>query len=228
MKKAVFLITIIVLLTGCAGGTLGGLFPAPKILDGSLDDLRYTSPDKSFAVTAPVTTARSEWLYTEVKEKFQDSEDQKSQFVGFKPPYNSHFYSVEVVSFKGSKQLEKNSAELIAQNNISRITNGTNKRWGTEVVELAKSKLVCPNGNFTYTVLKQDINNESLKFYKYLVISQGYEGNKFALITSELNYEQDVEGSFIDEFTKRLVDLGYSKHNDFVCSVSLNPNESGS
>lgn len=224
MRKVV-LLSIVALLSGCAGGTLGGLFPAPKVLDGSLDGLRYTSPDESFAITAPVTTARSEWLYTEVQETSQDSKDQKSQFVGFKPPYNSHFYSAEVVSFKNTPELEQSGAELIVQDNIARVIESTGKRWGTEVKELAQSKLVCPNGNFTYSAFKQEIKNESLNFYKYLVISQGYEGNKFAMVTSELNYRDDVEEAFLDDFSKKLVDMGYSKHNDFVCSVSLNPTE---
>lgn len=219
MKNLLPLGFSIILLSGCAGGTIGGLFPAPKILDGDLDDLKYTAPDKSFSITAPVTRKGSELLYTEIKENSKDSLDQHSEYVGFKPPYNDHFYSAEVVSFKNISEVDSQGAELIIKNTVARVIDDSVKRWGSEVVALGEDNLNCSNsGSYTYSVYKHAINNETIDFDKYFLISQGYQNNKFAVIISELNYRKGEQSPVLEKIEA----MDYTKHNDFVCSLSFN------
>lgn len=58
-------------LAGCenTGGTVLGLFPAPKLLSGSVDDDVYTAKDGCFTVAVPHTEESSEYTYMTVKEQ---------------------------------------------------------------------------------------------------------------------------------------------------------------
>lgn len=62
-------------LSSCAGtgGTIGGLFPAPKILKGKVESVLYYAPDNVFSVRLPYPPTRSkedsyEWTYARVQE----------------------------------------------------------------------------------------------------------------------------------------------------------------
>src|SRR5262245_62348801 len=70
MKLASFALVFGLLAAGCStsGGTVLGLFPAPKVLDGSIDDSVYTAEDGSFSVRVPHDEDSSEYTYMQVKE----------------------------------------------------------------------------------------------------------------------------------------------------------------
>ncbi len=213
--KNLSIVIIITILSGCAGGTIGGLLPAPKILKGHLDNLSYTSPDGVFSVTAPVTEERGEWRYTEVKENHEISEDQNSWFVGFKTPYDSHYYTVEVVTF--SKELNQANSLLIGSDNIRRVTQTTKQRWKSKVNILTENAVECDTSSFTYTVLQQHITSYDPNFDKYFLISQSFQNNNFIIITSELNFDLRGKSAPIEE----IKDVNIEKHNNFVCSVQV-------
>lgn len=219
MKKTLLIGSLSILLTACGGGTIGGLFPAPKILDGSLDGTRYTSPDKVFSVTAPVSTKASAWLYTSVKEHSEKNDDQSSRFVGFKPPYDSHFYSVEVVDYANKLPLSDEQFQLVVGHTIKRVISSSEERWKTESQELTHSELICDDGNkMTYTVYKQPITSQSQEFVKYYLLSLTHKENAVAVITSELNYEK----SHSNTYEADLSSVSYAKHNEMACSVEIN------
>ncbi len=219
MKKTFLIGSLSILVTACGGGTIGGLFPAPKILDGSLDGTRYTSPDKVLSVTAPVSTKASAWLYTSVKEHSQKSDDQSSRFVGFKPPYDSHFYSVEVVDYANKSPLSEEQFQLVVDNTIKRVINSSEERWKTESQELTDSELLCADGSkMTYTVYKQPITSQSQEFVKYYLLSLTHKENAVAVITSELNYEK----SYSNTYEADLTSVNYAKHNEMACSLEVN------
>ena len=51
------------------GGNWFGLFPAPKFLDGTVVDNRYSPPDRSFTVAVPHPQGSYEYKYMEVREE---------------------------------------------------------------------------------------------------------------------------------------------------------------
>lgn len=219
MKKTFLFASFSIFLTACGGGTIGGLFPAPKILDGSLEGTRYTSPDKVLSVTAPVSTKASAWLYTSVKEHSQQSDVQSSRFVGFKPPYDSHFYSVEVIDYANKSPLSEEQFQLVVDDTIKRVINSSEERWKTESQELTQSELLCDDGNkMTYTVYKQSITSQSQEFVKYYLLSLTHKENAVAVVTSELNYENSNSNTYEEDVTS----LNFARHNEMACSVEIN------
>ena len=59
-------------LSGCSttGGTILGLFPAPKFIDGSFENNSYVSKDKSFSISLPHKTDSYEYKYMAMKEQY--------------------------------------------------------------------------------------------------------------------------------------------------------------
>ncbi len=213
--KTLSFFAILIILTGCAGGTIGGLLPAPKILNGKLNNLTYTSPDSIFSVTAPVTEERGEWTYTEVNENHESSKDQSSWFVGFKTPYDSHYYTAEV--FKFTKNLNQEHSLLIGSDNIRRVTQTTEQRWKSKVKVLTNNTVECGMSSYTYIVLQQHVTSHEPNFDKYFLISQIFKGNYFIIVMSELNYDLRGTKAPIEE----IKNMNIKKHNKFVCSVRV-------
>ncbi|WP_444902178.1 hypothetical protein ACJJIG_04410 [Microbulbifer sp. SSSA007] len=218
MMKKSSIVLLSTVLTACAGGTIGGLLPAPKILDGKLDGRKYTSPDGELTVIAPASEERGEWTYTVVKEHSEQHADQNSRFVSFKTPYDSHFYSVEIVKFLNEEELNYETFSLVKNDNLSRVISSTEERWGSKVEKLVESDLNCENKkSYSYSIYKQHITSYPPNFDKYFLISQSYEGNTIAIVTSELNF--DLRNTNIPE--EEIKKLNYIKHNEFSCSVEF-------
>ncbi len=214
--KSFLSVTILTLfLTGCSGGTIGGLLPAAKIVKGDLDGTKYTSPDRVFSVIAPASKDRGEWTYTKIKENSESHPDQKSEFVGFKTPYDSHFYSVEVVTL--NKEINNENAKLINKDNIKRTVDSSIKRWGSKVNDLGRGELNCGHSKSTYSAFHQRINSSGLNFDKYFIISQSFIGKNFVIVTSELNY--DLRGA--SPPIEQIKSMNFEKNNNFVCSVKM-------
>ncbi|MCL1091185.1 hypothetical protein L2744_16565 [Shewanella profunda] len=218
MKKKLSIVLLSILLTACAGGTIGGLLPAPKILDGKLDGRKYSSPDSVLKVVAPASEERGEWTYTVVKEHSEQHPDQNSRLVSFKTPYDSHFYSVEIVQLLNKRTLNDEMFSLVKSDNLSRVISSTEERWGSKAEKLFESVLNCENKkSYSYLVYKQRITSYTPNFYKYFLISQSYEGNTIAVVTSELNF--DLRNTNIPE--EEIKNLNYRRHNEFACSVEF-------
>ena len=92
-----------VLLVGCettsTGGTIGGLFPAPKFLKGEIENDIYIAQDKSFSVRIPHSIGSYEYTHMQVKEQYSDH----GTYVSFGPSafdrgiYHIQIYSIEIV-----------------------------------------------------------------------------------------------------------------------------------
>jgi len=72
-KNKLVVILLSTIISACAGGTVGGLFPAPKILSGDVSGDYYTSKYDAFKVQIPHPPSKSqkdsyEWKYTRVEE----------------------------------------------------------------------------------------------------------------------------------------------------------------
>ncbi|KUI98073.1 hypothetical protein [Vibrio sp. MEBiC08052] len=216
MYKKLSIILLSALITACSGGTIGGLLPAPKIVHGKLEGLTYTSPQGDLTITAPVTEDHGEWTYTQVKEHSENTPDRKDTFVGFKTPYDSHFYSAEVVSYKHDQALTDKQFLQVKEHNLNRIISATEERWGSKVEQLNETSIHCANNqSFTYTILKQKVTSYELNFVKYYLVSQSYRGNSTAIVTSELNF--DLRNTRLPE--DDIKNAKYAKHREFTCSL---------
>ncbi|MDW6094088.1 hypothetical protein [Vibrio rhizosphaerae] len=216
MYKKLSIILLSALITACSSGSIGGLLPAPKIVHGKLEGLTYTSPQGDLTITAPATEAHGEWTYTQVKEHSENTPDQQDTFVGFKTPYDNHFYTAEVVNYKHDKALTEKQFLQLKKGNLERMISATETRWGSKVEKLNETRIDCPdNQSFTYTILKQKITSYELNFVKYYLVSQSFQGNSLAIVTSELNF--DLRNTRIPEID--IKNAKYTKHRAFTCSL---------
>jgi len=71
------------MLAGChtTGGTLLGLFPAPKFTKGEIERDVYTAPDQSFSVGLPHKDGSYEYTYMQIKEELSA----EATYVSFGP-----------------------------------------------------------------------------------------------------------------------------------------------
>lgn len=86
-----------VVLAGCqsTGGTIGGLFPGPKLLTGEIAHNRYTSKDKMFSIQVSHSQNTYEYKYMAVKEQYADG----GAYVSFGPAaYNKSVYRLEIAT----------------------------------------------------------------------------------------------------------------------------------
>ncbi len=92
----VFLLVIVMLVSvGCSttGGTIGGLFPAPKFLKGDIKNNTYTAQDKSFSVAVPHKDTSYEYKYMHVKEQYSEFE----AYVSFGPAaLDTSIYRIQI------------------------------------------------------------------------------------------------------------------------------------
>lgn len=215
MKKFMTAGVMAIILTGCAGGTIGGLFPAPKIISGDMQGLQYTAPNGLFSVMAPVDEERGEWLYTEVHENDETHEDWSSRFVGFKTPYDYHYYTVEVVKF--NQELTEEKREEIAADNITRVLETTANSLDAPANLLIESHLQCDSKRYSYNVIEQKVTSHKPSFNKYYLVSQSFVGDAFLMVISELNFTLRGAAAPLDQ----IKGMGFERHNDFVCSVEI-------
>ncbi|SHF86965.1 hypothetical protein [Vibrio gazogenes] len=216
MSQKLSIILLSTLITACSSGTVGGLLPAPKILHGKLEGLTYTSPQGDLTITAPATEDHGEWTYTQVKEHTENTPDQMDTYVGFKTPYDSHLYSAEVVNYKHLPPLTDKQFLRFKNDNLKRVINATEERWGSKVERLNETSIHCANNqSFAYTILKQKITSYELNFVKYYLISLSYQGSSVAIVTSELNF--DLRNERPPEAD--IKNAKYTKHRAFTCSL---------
>jgi hypothetical protein len=88
-------VTLLLTLAACSttGGTVGGLFPAPKMLKGTIQNDTYRARDGLFQVGCPQPKGSYEYTYMAVKESYTP----KGDYVSFGPAaYDQSIYRVNV------------------------------------------------------------------------------------------------------------------------------------
>lgn len=72
--KKFIIVFISIIVVGCSstGGTIGGLFPAPKILDGKIENDTYFSKNGHFSVSVPHKDGTYEFTYLQIKEQYNE------------------------------------------------------------------------------------------------------------------------------------------------------------
>lgn len=92
--RVVLFVVAAFVLVGCSttGGTIGGLFPAPKFLKGEIKNNTYTAQDKSFSVAVPHKDGSYEYTYMQVKEQYSEH----GAYVSFGPAaFDQSIYRIE-------------------------------------------------------------------------------------------------------------------------------------
>jgi hypothetical protein len=141
--RVVFLLLAAFGIGGCSttGGTIGGLFPAPKFLKGEIKNNIYTAQDKSFSVAVPHKDGSYEFTYMQVKE--QNSE--YGAYVSFGPAaLDQSIYRVEIAKrvTPGSQNVKfDDAAPKIVEGYKAQLQNG----YGTTPQE-AESRQETING----------------------------------------------------------------------------------
>jgi len=132
---------------GCSttGGDIGGLFPAPKFLKGSIDNNIYTSKGKLFTIAVPHAQDSYEYKYMKVKEEYTKNNDYVS-FGG--AAFDQSIYRVNV-TMRATPGSMQPSFDTIAPELLSNSEQQIQKAYGTEPVVLQSSKIQI-NGQETY------------------------------------------------------------------------------
>jgi hypothetical protein len=101
-------------LVGCSttGGEFGGLFPLPKITEGTLADGRYTAKDNSFSVKSPFEKENNEYTYMKIEEHYSATEN---HIVFSSSAASAEVYRVDIYKNIKSQKLGVDATELEKQ-----------------------------------------------------------------------------------------------------------------
>lgn len=145
--RFVLFVAAVFSLVGCSttGGTIGGLFPAPKFLKGEIKNDIYTAQDKSFSVVVPHKKGSYEYTYMQVKEQYSEY----GAYVSFGPAaVDQSIYRIET-----AKRVTPGSQSIKFDDVAPKIVEGykdqLQKGYGT-VPQEAESRQETINGRKAY------------------------------------------------------------------------------
>lgn len=146
---------IIFFITGCSttGGTIGGLIPAPKFMEGSIDKKTYYSKDKDFSISIPHGDGSYEFSHMNVKEQYGDFE----AYISFGPAaFDQSIYRLNVgrkVTPESRNIVFEDVLEEMIDNYKHQIEKGYQSKPALE-----KRKAVLVNGKKSYYFsLRQEV-----------------------------------------------------------------------
>src|SRR5487761_596756 len=140
-------------LAGCSttGGDIGGLFPAPKFLKGSIENNVYTSKDKLFSIAIPHKQGSYEYKYMQVKEEYHNGYD----YVSFGPAaFDQSIYRVEVVP-RAPPGEARPSLNEAASKFLMQVEQMMQNAYGAQAVVTQSNKTQVNGRNALYWQLKQ-------------------------------------------------------------------------
>lgn len=138
---------------GCSttGGDIGGLFPAPKFLKGSIDNNIYTSKDNNFTIAVPHAQGSYEYKYMQVKEEYHNTYD----YVSFGPAaFDQSIYRVEVVP-RAPPGEARPSLDEVASKFLTQVEQMMQNAYGAEPAVIQNNKTQINGRNALYWQLKQ-------------------------------------------------------------------------
>jgi len=138
---------------GCSttGGDIGGLFPAPKFLKGSIENNVYTSKDKLFSIAIPHKQGSYEYKYMQVKEEYHNGYD----YVSFGPAaFDQSIYRVEVVP-RAPPGEARPSLNEAASKFLMQVEQMMQNAYGAQAVVTQSNKTQVNGRNALYWQLKQ-------------------------------------------------------------------------
>jgi len=170
ITKYVISILMVASLLGCSttGGSIGGLFPAPKFLKGKIEGNMYVSKDNDFEIQIPHIDGSDEFLYMQVKEQYNNS----GAYISFGPAaLDKSIYRVEIGKKLSPESKDVNFAEAtnaLVANYIKQLEKGYNA-----AVSLSKKEKTTINGVPSYFILlEQSAQGETLD---HIIYAANYE-----------------------------------------------------
>jgi len=141
------LIFLTILIAGCSttGGAIGGLFPAPKFMEGSIEKNTYLSKDKDFSISIPHEDGSYEYKYMKVKEQYRDL----GAYISFGPAaFDQSIYRLEVgkkLTPESKNVVFEDVLEKIVVNYLHQLEAGYKSK-----PELEKREIIHVNGQKSY------------------------------------------------------------------------------
>jgi len=140
VRRLACALAVFLTLTGCSttGGTVGGLFPAPKFLKGTIENDTYRSPDGLFEVGCPQPKGSYEYRYMAVKELY----DPKGDYVSFGPAATDiSIYRVNVTGRTDDRGVTV-PFEQTAELSVQAFSTTLEKTYGVPLVSQAHERSV--------------------------------------------------------------------------------------
>ncbi len=160
IKLVIFLLLSISII-GCSttGGTIGGLFPAPKFTKGKINNDIYTSKDKDFSVSIPHKKGTREFTYLQIKEQYRNT----GAYINFGPAaLDQSIYRLEI----GKKLTPENKNNFVLSDAVDAVIESYSKQLEVTYKskpELVKKEKILINGFESYAVnLTQNAPNQTL------------------------------------------------------------------
>ena len=231
ISNIIFILIILLPLAGYAdndhtGGTIGGLIPAPKVIEGQIENGIYTSPENEFSIDVPNWNEKSEYRYMQIKEQFSNA----GQYLSFGPAaQNRNIYRIEFTRklSKESYDIELESVkDQIFDSYIAQIENA----YGSKTKLISERRGTYNSKNSFSRVYKQHTQEKKKLFsadvaedLRYQAIDIVDYGSYVALFWVEIPLK-DAKPSL--EIESALMDNSYSEHVSFVKSFRLlKPNQ---
>ena len=161
IRKLLAVIFSLTLIVSCSttGGTIGGLFPAPKFTKGTIVNDRYTSKDGDFFVAIPHKDGTYEYTYMQIKEQYSEL----GAYISFGPAaLDQSIYRLEI-----GKKLSPESQDLAFEDTVNLVIDNYSKQleigYKSKPTLISKNKLTI-NGIDSYSILlTQNAQGQSLK-----------------------------------------------------------------
>ncbi|MCU7846103.1 MAG: hypothetical protein KZQ93_19890 [Candidatus Thiodiazotropha sp. (ex Monitilora ramsayi)] len=153
--KVTTLLLLSIVIAGCqsTGGIIGGLIPAPKFLDGEIENNIYTSKDKMFSVRIPHIQDSYEYKYMEVKEQYSDL----GVYISFGPAaFDKSIYRIET-GYRLTPESKQIDVESMLPQMVGSFVTQLENGYGTNLELQSKDKTIINGNNAWHWVWKQNI-----------------------------------------------------------------------
>lgn len=158
-KITITIISILVIGCSSTGGTIGGLFPAPKFLDGKIENDVFISKNNDFSVSIPHKEGTYEFTYLQIKEQYNEL----GAYISFGPAaMDQSIYRLEV-----GKKLSESSKNVELSAMVDAVITNYSKQleygYKSKPTLIKKEKTMI-NGFESFVVhLTQNLSNEVLE-----------------------------------------------------------------
>jgi hypothetical protein len=168
IQKKIFIVLLSILVVGCSstGGTIGGLFPAPKILDGKIENDVYFSKNNDFTVSIPHKDGTYEFTYLQIKEQYNEL----GTYISFGPAaFDQSIYRLEI-GRKLSPESQEVDFTYAVDTVIANYSKQLESSYKSKSTFIKKNKAII-NGFESFVVnLEQNVSNQILE-HEVIVIN---------------------------------------------------------
>ena len=200
------LILCVALLAACSGtgGIIGGLVPAPKFLEGTIEGTKYVAPNNAFSVNLPYspTGSRSdqyEWTYAKVHE-IADA-PVVGVVIGPGAFVRIYYHAVLIRAERGEDRRTELTDELFASKVAMR----------TGAYELKSRQTFKVDGRTCYYAVYESPD-------AYLILSLTDAADSFFVVEADINKKSAVN---IPDSTQQLVDRTWPVFNNMLESFTV-------